>query len=43
MSGTPQLREHESQLVVESVPLFERAVSFAFDTLAVRQGSPVPA
>ncbi len=31
------------QLVVEPVPLFDRAVSSALDTLAARQGSPVPA
>ena len=31
------------QLVVEPVPLFDRAVSAALDTLAARQGSPAPA
>jgi len=31
------------QLVVEPVALFDRAVSSALDTLATRQGSPVPA
>jgi hypothetical protein len=31
------------QLVVEPVPLFDRAVSSALDSLAARQGSPVAA
>ena len=31
------------QLVVEPVPLFDRAVSAALDTLAARQASPAPA
>ena len=31
------------QLVVEPVPLFDRAVSAALDTLAARQGAPAPA
>jgi hypothetical protein len=38
-----ELSAGQVQLVVEPVPLFDRAVSSALDTLAARQGSPVPA
>ena len=38
-----ELSAGQIQLVVEPVPLFDRAVSAALDTLAARQGSPVPA